>query len=52
MTESYTVRWIPTRARIVDVPTNRARELRGGMRHTLSRLKPAAEAAVVSEEGR
>jgi len=44
VTESYTVRWIPTWARIVDVPTNRARELREAMRHTLERLKDAAEA--------
>jgi uncharacterized membrane protein len=44
VTESYTVRWIPTWARIVDVPTNRARELREAMRHTLERLKCAAEA--------
>src|SRR5580658_4747045 len=43
VTESYTVRWIPTWARIVDVPTNRARELREAMRHTLERLKGAAE---------
>ncbi len=45
VTESYTVRWIPTWARIVDVPTNRARELREGMRYTLERLKDAAETA-------
>ncbi len=44
VTESYTVRWIPTWARMVDVPTNRARELRVAMRHTLERLKDAAEA--------
>jgi len=44
VTESYTVRWIPTWARIVDVPTNRARELREGMWHTLERLKGASEA--------
>jgi hypothetical protein len=44
VTESYTVRWIPTWARIVDVPTNRARELRGAMRHTLELLRRAAEA--------
>jgi uncharacterized membrane protein len=44
VTESYTVRWIPTWARIVDVPTNRARELRQAMRDTLERLKSAAEA--------
>ena len=44
VTESYTVRWIPTWARIVDVPTNRARELREAMQHTLEQLKAAAEA--------
>src|SRR5262245_52460293 len=33
--ESYEVRRIPTWARIVDVPTNRARELREGMAETL-----------------
>ncbi len=44
VTESYTVRWIPTWARIVDVPTNRARELREAMVHTLEQLKAAAEA--------
>ena len=44
VTESYTVRWIPTWARIVDVPTNRAAELREAMRDTLERLKGAAEA--------
>jgi hypothetical protein len=43
VTESYTVWWIPTWARIADVPTNRARELREAMRHTLERLKGAAE---------
>ena len=47
VTESYTVRWIPTWARIVDVPTNRARELREAMRHTLEQLKGAAEAIAV-----
>ena len=45
VTESYTVRWIPTWARVLDVPTNRAGELREAMRHTLERLKRAAEAA-------
>ena len=45
VTESYEVRWIPAWARIVDVPTNRHRELREAMRHTLERLKAAAEAA-------
>jgi hypothetical protein len=44
VTESYTVRWIPTWARILDVPTNRARELREAMQHTLQQLKGAAEA--------
>ncbi len=44
VTESYVVRWIPTWARIVDVPTNRARELRQAMQHTLEQLKGAAEA--------
>jgi hypothetical protein len=48
VTESYDVRWIPTWARIVDVPTNRARELREAMRHTLGALKAAAEASVSS----
>lgn len=45
VTETYAVRWIPTWARIVDVPTNRARELRQAMQHTLEQLKGAAEAA-------
>ena len=44
VTESYAVWWIPTWARIVDVPTNRARELRHAMQHTLEQLKAAAEA--------
>jgi hypothetical protein len=44
VTESYEVKRIPAWARIVDVPTNRARELRESMEHTLSRLKAAAEA--------
>ena len=44
VTESYAVRWIPTWARIVDVPTNRAKELRHAMEHTLGQLKGAAEA--------
>jgi hypothetical protein len=39
------VRWIPAWARIVDVPSNRHRELQEGMRHTLAQLKQAAEAA-------
>lgn len=41
--ESYRVEWIPTWARIVDVPTNRARELHESMQHTLAQLKAAAE---------
>jgi len=44
VTESYEVRWIPTWARILDVPTNRHKELLQGMRTTLERLKAAAEA--------
>jgi hypothetical protein len=43
VSESYDVKWIPTWARIVDVPTNRHRELREAMRHTLEQLKSAAE---------
>jgi hypothetical protein len=43
VTESYRVDWIPLWARIVDVPTNRAKQLREGMRHTLGQLKTAAE---------
>ncbi len=46
VTESYVVRWIPTWARIVDVPTNRARELRHAMQHTLEQLKGAAESTL------
>lgn len=46
VTESYQVTTIPAWARIVDVPTNRARELREGMRHTLAHLKAAAEASL------
>jgi hypothetical protein len=44
VTESYEVKWIPAWARIVDVPTNRHRELQRAMRHTLEQLKTAAEA--------
>ena len=43
VTETYVVHWIPTWARIVDVPTNRANELRRHMRHTLDQLKGVAE---------
>jgi hypothetical protein len=45
VTESYVVRWIPTWARIVDIPTNRARELYHAMQKTLEQLKVAAEAS-------
>jgi hypothetical protein len=44
VTESYEVKKIPVWARLLDVPTNRHRELLEGMRHTLARLKIAAEA--------
>ncbi len=45
VTESYDVKWIPAWARIVDVPTNRYRELQEAMRHTLEQLQRAAEAS-------
>ena len=45
VTESYEVRWIPAWARMLDIPTNRHRELHEAMAHTLGRLKTAAEAA-------
>jgi len=45
VTESYEVRWIPAWARMLDIPTNRHRELHEAMGHTLGRLKTAAEAA-------
>ena len=44
VTESYEVRWIPVWARIIDVPTNRHKELLENMRTTLARLKVSAEA--------
>ena len=44
VTESYEVHKIPTWARILDIPTNRVRQLRESMRHTLEHLKSAAEA--------
>lgn len=47
VTESYDVRWIPAWARIVDVPTNRCKELAEAMQHTLGQLKAAAESATV-----
>jgi hypothetical protein len=43
VTESYRVDRIPVWARVVDVPTNRARQLRRAMGHTLEQLKAAAE---------
>jgi uncharacterized protein YndB with AHSA1/START domain len=52
VTESYDVKWIPTWARIVDVPTNRHGELREAMRHTLGRLKAAAEGSPVTPNER
>ncbi len=48
ITESYEVKNLPLWARVIDIPTNRARELREGMRHTLAQLKVAAEAAMDS----
>jgi Polyketide cyclase / dehydrase and lipid transport len=45
VTESYDVQSIPVWARIVDVPTNRVRELREGLQHTLQQLKGVAESA-------
>jgi polyketide cyclase/dehydrase/lipid transport protein len=45
VTESYKVKWIPAWARIVDVPTNRHRELLEGMRHTLEQVKNTVESA-------
>jgi len=51
VTESYEITTIPAWARIVDIPTNRARELREGMRHTLAQLKSAAEASVPAHDG-
>jgi Polyketide cyclase / dehydrase and lipid transport len=46
--ESYRVEWIPAWARIGDVLTNRARELRQSMQQTLARLKAAAESPSVA----
>jgi Polyketide cyclase / dehydrase and lipid transport len=45
VTEAYEVKWIPTWARILDVPTNRHLELQVAMRQTLERLRAAAETA-------
>ena len=44
VTESYEVHRIPAWARILDVPTNRVRELREGLQRTLDQLKLVAEA--------
>lgn len=52
VTESYKVHWIPAWARIVDVPTNRHRELGNAMAHTLEQLKKTAESAVAKGEVR
>jgi hypothetical protein len=52
VTESYEVTRIPVWARIVDVPTNRHKELVTGMRHTLERLKAAVEAGVTTPGAR
>jgi uncharacterized protein YndB with AHSA1/START domain len=52
VTESYDVKWIPTWARIVDVPTNRHGELQEAMRHTLRQLKAAAEGSSVPSNER
>jgi hypothetical protein len=43
VTESFDVNWLPLWARIVDGPLNRRRDLHDNMRHTLARLKAAAE---------
>lgn len=51
VTEFYDVRWIPAWARILDVPLDRHRELQENMRHTLQRLRSAAEAAVARPAG-
>jgi hypothetical protein len=45
VTEAYVVRWIPLWARILDVPANRAKDLRHNMLRTLLELKHAAERA-------
>jgi hypothetical protein len=50
VTESYEVKQIPAWARVIDVPTNRHRELIEGMRHTLQQLKSAAEAITAASD--
>ena len=52
VTESYEVRWIPVWARILDVPTNRHKQLVANMRTTLERLKVAAERQATDRSGR
>ena len=52
VTESYEVHKIPTWARIMDVPTNRHGGLLKSMRHTLERLKVAAESAAKAGDAR
>lgn len=49
VTESYEVQWIPTWARILDVPTNRHKQLVENMATTLERLRVAAERRTPSE---
>jgi hypothetical protein len=50
VTESYEVRWIPTWARILDVPTNRHRQLVANMRTTLEQLRAAAESDSAAQQ--
>jgi hypothetical protein len=52
VTEAYDVKWIPAWARVVDVLSNRHRELLEAMSHTLGQLKVAAESvAAHTNEG-
>lgn len=51
VTESYEVTRIPAWARVLDIPTNRHGGLMKTMRHTLGRLKSAAEAATAPPAG-
>jgi hypothetical protein len=48
VTESYEVRWIPTWARIIDVPTNRHRALVAARRHPLRPRTTAAETSLTA----
>jgi hypothetical protein len=50
VTEGYEVRWIPTWARILDVPLNRHKELLEGMRATLERLRATAEVGLRDDD--